>query len=45
MSELTPQHVLTDLFDSDDFVPPPDPERAVLQRLINAGFEIRSAQN
>jgi hypothetical protein len=29
MNELTPQHVLTDLFDSDDFpVPIPDPEAA-----------------
>jgi hypothetical protein len=45
MSKLTPQHVLTDLFGSDDFPAEVlDPERAaeiVIQRLINAGFEIR----
>jgi hypothetical protein len=45
MSELTPQHVLADLFNSDDFpVPISDPEAAaeiVIQRLIDAGFEIK----
>jgi hypothetical protein len=45
-SELTPQHVLADLFDSDDFpVPIPDPEAAaeiVIQRLTDAGFEIKA---
>jgi hypothetical protein len=48
MSELTPQHVLADLFDSDDFpVPIPDPEAAaeiVIQQLIDAGFQIRPAE-
>jgi|HubBroStandDraft_6_1064221.scaffolds.fasta_scaffold229044_1 hypothetical protein len=45
-SEVTPQHVLVDLFDSDDFpVPIADPEAAaeiVIQRLIDAGFEIKA---
>jgi hypothetical protein len=44
MSELTPQHVLTDLFGSGDFPAEIiDPEHAaeiVIQRLIDAGFEI-----
>jgi hypothetical protein len=49
MTELTPQHVLADLFDGVD--PPdgidlriPNPEaaaEAVVQRLNDAGFEIR----
>ena len=45
-AELTPTHVLADLFDSDDFpVPIQDPEAAaeiVIQRLIGAGFEIKA---
>jgi hypothetical protein len=45
MSELTPQHVLVDLFNSDDFpVPIPDPEAAaeiVIQRLIDASWRSR----
>jgi hypothetical protein len=45
-SELTPQHVLADVFDSDDFpVPIPDPAAAAeiaVQRLIDAGFEIKA---
>jgi hypothetical protein len=48
MSELNPQHVLADLFDSDDFPAPiPDPEAAaeiVVQRLIDAGFEIKTQE-
>jgi hypothetical protein len=48
MSELTPQHVLVDLFDSDDWPAPiPDPKAAaeiVIQRLIDAGFAIRPAE-
>jgi hypothetical protein len=44
-SEITPQHVLADLFDSDGFpVPIPDSEAAAeigIQRLTDAGFEIR----
>ena len=48
MSELTPQHVLADLFHSDDLpAAVPNPEEAaeiVVQRLIDAGFEIRSAE-
>jgi hypothetical protein len=44
MSELTPQHVLVDLFNSDDFpVPIPDREAAaeiVIRRLLDAGFTI-----
>ena len=47
-SELTPQHVLIDLFDSDDFpVPIPDPKAAaeiIVQRLMDAGFEVRPAE-
>jgi hypothetical protein len=47
MNELTPQHVLVDLFDSDDFpVPIPDPEAAaeiVIQRLIDVGFGIKAS--
>jgi hypothetical protein len=42
-SELTPKHVLADMFDTDFPVPIPDPEAAaeiVVQRLIDAGFEI-----
>jgi hypothetical protein len=46
MCEFTAQHVLIDLFDSDDFpVPIVDPEAAgeiVIRRLIDAGFEIRA---
>jgi hypothetical protein len=45
-AELTPKHVLADLFSGDDFqVPIPDPEAAaeiVVQRLIDAGFEIKA---
>jgi hypothetical protein len=39
MIELTPRHVLTDLFDSDD-LPVPAAE-IVVQRLIDTGFEIK----
>jgi len=49
MSALTPQHVLSDLFGSDDFPAEIlDPERAaaiVIQRLIDAGFEIKPGEN
>jgi hypothetical protein len=44
-AELTPKHVLADLFDTDFPVPIPDPEAAaeiVVQRLIDAGFEIKA---
>jgi hypothetical protein len=48
MSELTPQHVLVDLFGSGDFPAEIiDPEHAaviVIQRLNDAGFEIRPAE-
>jgi hypothetical protein len=48
MSELTPQHVVADLFGSADFLAEVlDPERAaeiVIQRLIDAGFEIKPAE-
>jgi len=48
MSELTPQHVLTDLFGSADFPAEIlDPEHAVeivIRRLIDAGFEIKPAE-
>jgi hypothetical protein len=43
-AELTPQHVLVDLFGSADFPAEIlDPEHAaeiVIQRLLDAGFEI-----
>ena len=46
--ELTPKHVLVDLFGSGDFpVEILDPEHAadvVIQRLTDAGFEIRPAE-
>jgi hypothetical protein len=45
MSELTPQQVLADLLGSSDFPAEViDPEAAaeiVLQRLVDAGFEIK----
>jgi hypothetical protein len=45
MSELTPQYVLTVLFDSDDFPAaiqnPKEAAEIVVQRLIDSGFEIR----
>jgi len=48
MSELTPQHVLTDLFGSGDFPAEIlDPEHAaeiVIRRLIDAGFEIKPTE-
>ena len=48
MSELTPKHVLADLFGSADFLPKIlDPEHAaeiVVQRLIDAGFEIKAQE-
>jgi hypothetical protein len=46
-AELTPKHVLTDLFDTDFPVPIPDPQAAaeiVIQRLIDAGFEIAAQE-
>jgi hypothetical protein len=40
MSELTPQHVLVDLFE-ELLVPNPEEMTAiVIQRLLDAGFEI-----
>jgi hypothetical protein len=48
MSELTPQHVLVDLFGSGDFpaevLDPVHAAEIVIQRLNDAGFEIRSAE-
>ena len=44
MTELDPKDVLTDLFDSDD-LPLPNPEaEIIIQRLIDAGFEIKSSR-
>jgi hypothetical protein len=47
MSALTPQHVLAELFGSDDFPAMVlDTEHAaeiVVQRLLDAGFEIKPA--
>jgi hypothetical protein len=49
MPELTPKHVLADLFGSADFVAEIlDPEHAaeiVIQRLNDAGFKIETAGN
>jgi hypothetical protein len=43
MSELTPQHVLTNLFGSADFpaeiLDPAQATEIVVQRLIDAGFQ------
>jgi hypothetical protein len=49
VSELTPKHVLVDLFGSGDFPPEIllDPAHAadvVIQRLIDAGFKIKPAE-
>ena len=48
MRELTPRDVLVDLFGSADFDHEIlDPEQAaeiVIQRLIDAGFEIKATQ-
>jgi hypothetical protein len=48
MSELTPQHVLTDLFGSADFpaeiLDPAQAAEIVIQRLRDAGFEIIPAR-
>ena len=45
MSELTPQHVLTDLFGSGDFpaeiLDPAQAAEIVNQRMIDAGLEIK----
>ena len=48
MSELTPKHVLVDLFGSGDFPPeilldPAHAAEVVVQRLLDAGFEIMPA--
>jgi hypothetical protein len=49
MSELTPQHVLTDLFGSADFpaeiLDPAQAAEIVIQRLRDAGFEIIPARS
>jgi hypothetical protein len=49
MSELTPKHVLTDLFGSDDFpaeiLDPAHAADVVIQRLLDAGFEIIPARS
>ncbi len=46
--DLTPQHVLIDLFEGDEFpAMVPDPEAAaeiVIQRLADAGFAIKPVQ-
>jgi hypothetical protein len=44
MSELTPQHVLVDLFGELLAQNPEELAANVIQRLIDAGFEIRPAE-
>ena len=48
MSELTPKHVLADLFGSGDFpaeiLDPAQAAEIVIQRLRDAGFEITPAE-
>jgi len=48
VNELTPQHVLTDLFGSGDFpaevLDPVHAAEIVIERLIDAGFEIKPAE-
>jgi hypothetical protein len=48
MTELTPQYVLVDLFGSADFpaevLDPVHAAEIVIQRLIDAGFEIKPAE-
>jgi hypothetical protein len=49
MSELTPRHVLTDLFGSGDFpaevLDPAHAADVVIQRLLDAGFAIVPARS
>jgi hypothetical protein len=49
MSELTPKHVLVDLFGSGDFpaevLDPVHAAEIVIERLNDAGFKIESAGN
>jgi hypothetical protein len=49
MSELTPRHVLVDLFGSGDFpaevLDPVHAAEIVIQRLNDAGFKIEPAGN
>jgi hypothetical protein len=44
MSELTPQHVLTDLFEELLVQNPEELAAIVIQRLLDAGFEIKPAK-
>jgi hypothetical protein len=44
MSELTPQHVLVDLFEELLVPNPAEMAAIVIQRLIDAGFEIKPAE-
>ncbi len=49
MSELTPKHVLVDLFGSGDFpaevLDPVDAAEIVIERLFDAGFAIAPARS
>jgi hypothetical protein len=49
MSELSPMHVLTDLFDSGEFpaevLDPVHAAEIVIERLRDAGFEIVPARS
>ena len=44
MSELAPQHVLADLFEELLVQNPEELAAIVIQRLIDAGFEIKPAE-
>jgi hypothetical protein len=47
MNELTPKDALVDVFDSDDFPAIANPQEAAevfVQRLIDAGFEIKAQE-
>jgi hypothetical protein len=44
MSELTPKHVLVDLFEELLVQNPNELAEIVIQRLLDAGFEIKPAE-
>jgi hypothetical protein len=44
MNEITPQHVLVDLFEELLVANPEELAEIVIQRLLDAGFEIKPAK-